>query len=206
VDLGDFEAMDVLSEWFLRRSLLVTRRNGSERVGSIQDEGCPILLGTVRSSRFIEPLLNSEEGKHFRYRQHEDLNGFIKIRGAETQERAATSKFAVREDAGDEMVVGHGATLSAVRDRLALVHRMRIPDAKGTMTMLSCDSTFAIRQVAPALTDEEQAANIMKKTGWNERTMPPSFEMLFRVKAAPMNIEHDAGLAELLAWREYRDS
>lgn len=102
-----------------------------------------------------------------------------------------------------QTIAGNKAELPAVRDRLAIVHRMPTPEGKGTITMISSDTSLAIQQVALALTDDGQAGAIMDKTGWTETTLPKSFEMLFGVRISPANIEHGAGDAELLGWRNY---
>ena len=203
VGIGEVAALDMLAEWFLHRSFLKVRRQASSRTTSVL-EGCPILIGSERTNHFIEELLNSEEGQEFGYRLHADI-GFVTIRNAKEKEKAALQKFSVREENDGQIVAGHAPTLSIKRDRLAILYRMPTPGGRGTITMISSDTSLAVQQVAKVLTDDEEAGNIMQLTGWSELTMPRSFEMLFAVRVAPTSMEHEAGEATLLGWRECRN-
>jgi hypothetical protein len=202
IGLGEMEAMDVLSEWFRRESFLNTRRNGSQRVLSLQEAGgCPVVFGNARSNHLLQAAFDSKDGKRFCYRQHDTLNGFITIQRASEDERQALRDFKVSEDHDGQISAGLAATLSPLRDRLALIHRIKVPGGEGSATLISSDYTFGIRQVATALTNDKQAAEIMRRTGWREQKIPEVFEMIFKVQSAPMYFEHDADKAELLAWR-----
>jgi hypothetical protein len=69
--------------------------------------------------------------------------------------------------------------------------------------MISSEATLAIREVARALTDDAQMEKIFSFCGISENAMPESFEMLFSVRIAPSNIEHETGEPEILGFRKY---
>jgi hypothetical protein len=199
VGVGEIAAVDVLSEWF-SRSFRQIEKEASERVFSTT--GCPILLGSTRTNKLIDCYLGCEEGRHFHYRLHTGRFNSISIASPSEHERASLAKFTLTDE-GDSICAGNAPTLSQARDRLVIVHRMFVPGTKRTVTMISSEATLGIKQVALALTEDDQLAPIIERLQDQDGILPSTFELLFSVRIAPAEIQHEAGLAEFLCCRKY---
>jgi hypothetical protein len=213
-------ALDALTAWFQRYPLVAVKKIPSESINMLKGIS-PILTGSHRSNKFIGILLNSTEGGHLRYRQHEVKVGYLAIKHAEDLEKAAAEKAALAaaavskippyEENGCTVVPVDPITLSARRTRFAILTRMPKPGGGGSITMICSDTWLAIEQVALALTSEEakpgedqpQIVTILKALGWPERALPASFEVVFSVKIAPGGFEDAAEAPQLLLASTY---
>lgn len=200
VGLGEVAALEMLSAWFTHRAFIHPEKEASDRI--VTTTGSPILLGGSRTNKLIESYLGCEEGRHFGYRMHATKYKFISIHQATEAEKKSLRRFSVADE-GEYTHAGNMATLSQVRDRLVIVHRMPVPGSRRMVTMISSEATLGIKQVAAALTNDEQAVPVIKALADEQGTLPESFELLFSVRIAPANMEHEAGMAELLACRKY---
>ena len=202
VGIGEVAALEMLSQWFYERAGLQVQKVASGKISSVS-KCAPILLGNMRTNRFISSFLRSREGQHFHYRLHETMIGHVAIENADDKEIKALGGFSPSRDEKGRTVAGQRATLSAVRDRFAVLTRMPNPGGTNSVTMISSDTTLAIQQVAMALTDNKQTYQILTKLGWPEEPLPPSFEMLFSVQIGAGDIDDDSTLPKLLAYRKY---
>jgi len=200
VGLGEVAALDILGVWFSQKAFIHVAKEASDRIAVLR--GSPILLGGSRTNKLIDSYLNCEEGRHFGYRLHETKFKFVSIANATEAEKSSLAKFSITQE-GEYTHAGNMATLSQVRDRLVIVHRMLVPGSKRTVTMISSEATLGIRQVACALTEKDQVAPIVKALANGDGSLPNSFELLFSVRIAPGNMEHEAGDAEFIAYRKY---
>jgi hypothetical protein len=201
IGIGDAQSLERLTTWFERRALLKPAKDASHRVGGLQGS-CPILLGSERTNQIIKNYLDSEGGQKFRYRWSMERVGHVEIHGVRDSEKKALTGYDVLEQ-NDVTVFGQAATISQVRDRAAIVTRMRMPGSKGTVTMISSDSTLAIREVVFALTDDDNTEGIIAASGWELGDLPKEFEMLFSVRIAPAHFEHEGSLPHLIGARSY---
>jgi hypothetical protein len=199
--IGEMQSLDRLTTWFERRALVKPEKDVSDRVTGLQGS-CPILLGSERTNRIMKNYLDTKEGRKFCYRGSMERVGYVEIHGANDPEKKAIAGYEFSERNG-VTVFGRGATIAQVRDRPAIVTRMRMPGSKGTVTMISSDSTLAIREVAYALTDDDNTETIMAASGWQPTDVPREFELLFSVRIAPAHFEHEGSLPELMGARSY---
>jgi hypothetical protein len=201
VGIGEMEAMDALTLWFSRESFLPVTREPSNRGTSVVG-GCPILLGSERTNLAIKRFWKSKEARRFAFQLHPERFAFVSIRKATTEERCEFEGFLV-EDNGESMVVGQNASTSQVRERLVLVTRSPLPGGKGWTTIISSDTTLALREVALALVNDQMLGDILAQAQWNEGDLLGAFEMLFSVEIAPSGEEHETGVAKLRCFRKY---
>jgi hypothetical protein len=209
VGIGDVAAMDMLQRWFRKYVSLSVRFEASDRVAGLQG-GCPVLLGSERTNRFIENYLNSDEGKKFCFRQSKNLIGHVDVRNVREAEKGNLAGYiglpgySMTEE-GPVTVAGMLPTISQQRERFVILTRMPVPGGKGWATMISCDSTLGVREVAAALVKDRELGKIFAKAGIDKGQIPPSFEMLFSVRIAPAEIEHEAGTPKLVGFRAYEN-
>jgi hypothetical protein len=199
--IGDAQSLERLSGWFEKRALIKPTKTASDRVSGLQGS-CPILIGSERTNVIIKSFLKSEDGQKFCYRSSPERIGHVDIRGATDQERKGMTGYDVFEKDGITLF-GQAATISQVRDRPAVVTRMRMPGTKGTVTMVSSDSTVAIREVVFALTDDNITEGFVEASGWGPKDIPAEFEMLLSVRIAPAHFEHEGSIPKLIGTRSY---
>ena len=209
VGIGEMAALDALTTWFQTYPFVTVQKVANESITTLRGIS-PILIGSPRTNKFIRTFLNSEEGHHFRYRHHETI-GYIAIKDAGPEEKAALSEFSLYEENGSTVVSVRPMSLSAVRTRLVVLTRMPKPGGPGSVTMISSDTSLAIEQVALALTIDEgqqtekkpQIGQILKSLGWPHHPLPASFEVLFSVKIAPGGLDDEAEAPRLLMASKY---
>jgi hypothetical protein len=201
VGIGEMEAMNALALWFSRESFLPVIREASNRGGSLVGS-CPILLGSERTNLAMKRFWKSKESQKFAFRLHPKRFAFVSIRKPKTEESCEFDGFIVEED-GESTAVGLNATISQARERLVIVTRSQSPDGKGWTTIISSDTTLALREVVFALVDERMLGDILARAQINTEDLREAFEMLFSVEVAPSGDEHETGVAKLRCFRKY---
>jgi len=202
IGIGEVAALDTLGKWFYERAGVQVQRVASGKIASVSKYS-PILIGNMRTNRFIKSFLTSRQAQHFHYGLHETMIGHITLDKNDAKEIEAVAGLKSSADGKGRAILGQRATLSAVRDRFAILTRMPNPGGTGSITMISSDTSLAIQQVALALTDNKQTYEILTKLGWPKEPLPPSFEVLFSVQIGAGNIDDDATFPKILAYRKY---
>jgi hypothetical protein len=205
---GELAAADKLNHWFEQsEQRKAVRKISRMRIDDEMFASSPILLGTIRTNRYIRKFLveSRTEAGQFSY------NFTDKFRETEIlnldkfpAERANLQQY--REQMRSN---GRGVILSSRIQRegyaFGVVWRMRLPsNRRNPVTIIASDSTHAMQQIAQALVDDPQMKMILDQMAWPlSKPLPAKFELLFSVLIEPGSLDFTAGPAELIGWRMY---
>ena len=197
---GEIKAAESIGQWFGSHAV---HASAPMRISeSLKDEeflrSAPVLVGTIRTSRFIRRFLSAADCPPFRYRIAPDKLNECEIRQISEHERAELIKRGVSVDATDSDV--RLAMHNTMGYSYGIVYRMPLPDSAGVpLTIIASTSYVAHAQIAKALTDEEVLGASFKALGWDpQNTLSATFEWLFALKMEPGGMVYRHGNAILI--------
>lgn len=199
---GEILAADLIQSWFRNFAETNTPRLISR---DLRDEqirhSSPVLLGNSRVNRFIYEAMTTEEGQALSYQSPRNRFGVTLVRDLKAHHKEQKIIDAVEGICyeGDDAILvdePHG-------DVYVLVTRFPNPyDGDWPITIISCDYTRALEQVALTLTDDHLLEKSFAATHWPEgRPVADTFQAIYAVRLGRSNIDAAGRSARLVTAR-----
>lgn len=198
IETGEVFASESIREWFwntanIRLALSMSTDITAKEILS----SSPILLGSVRTNKYVRRFFASTDSKGLAYRLDPERFAWLTIERPDDNEKEMLGKLGMRIDKS-----GNGSLQTPSAEMtLGVVARTVDPGGRAT-TIITSDANLNGARMAAALTDDRQLERVFDQADWPAgEALPATFEWLFLVRLRPGDLDDEAADAELVSWR-----